>query len=307
MRSTPTFTKLSRILAAAAVLSLGAPAAWADETSAFCGLLRLTPDQAADKEARPLPARHQATARKDWGAFQVKNMLTNETFNMPVFPHYPVSPGVQPALLATLENDGNNVIAPVDLTGRGVSDLLLGRKDWGGWRVYTNGQALSKPFDGFVEGFYPKPAEGAVETLQNQLLPMDLSDLEVDRNLMTAAGDFLGNGTEQLAYTRPGANQVWVVGQHGVMTMKADLQGIAPASGSARSHWLFPYKSNRKGQRTRLAYYRLGADHLRRLVPRGMEFVQEKVPLKGHWERLNQAVLDWPQAAPPNPGEAAGR
>jgi len=287
MRSTPTFTKLSRILAAAAVLSLGAPAAWADETSAFCGLLRLTPDQAADKEARPLPARHQATARKDWGAFQVKNMLTNETFNMPVFPHYPVSPGVQPALLATLENDGNNVIAPVDLTGRGVSDLLLGRKDWGGWRVYTNGQALSKPFDGFVEGFYPKPAEGAVETLQNQLLPMDLSDLEVDRNLMTAAGDFLGNGTEQLAYFRPGWGAIQVIGAHGKVAIEADLRGIPVDTSGDRQHWVFAFKG-KPGERTRLAYHRRGVPKLLVFTSDGHRFTRTEEDTAGQWNLLNQ-------------------
>ena len=120
----------------------------------------------------------------------------------------------------------------------------------------------------------------------------------MDQDFLAAVGDFLGNGTEQLAFTRPGHNQVWIVGAQGVLAMKADLKGIETSAAGARSHWLFPYRASRKGQRTRLAYYRLGADHLLRLVPKGMEFIQERVPLKGHWERLNQAVLDWPQPAP---------
>ena len=284
MRSSSTFTRITRTLAAAAVLGLATPAAWADEQSAFGGLLRLTPDQAGDREARPLPARFSATARKDWGAFMVKNLLTNETFNMPVYPHYPPAPGVQPALLASLENDGRNVIAPVDLTGRGVSDLLLGRKDWGGWRVYTNGQALSRPFDGFVEGFCEG---GGEETLKSQLLAMDLSDLEVDQNLMTAAGDFLGNGTEQLAYFRPGWGAIQVIGAHGKVAIEADLGGIPADREGDRQNFLFAFKG-RAGERTRLAYHRRGGDKLLVFTSDGHRFTRTVEDARPLWNQLNQ-------------------
>ena len=92
------------------------------------------------------------------------------------------------------------------------------------------------------------------------------------------------------------------MGLHGVTTVKADLKAIEPApAGTARSHWLFPYKASRKGQRTRLAYYRQGSDHLIKLEPKGMEFVAHKVPLKGNWDRLCQASLAWPKDAPAQP------
>ena len=251
----------------------------------------------------PLAPTHKVASIQDKNSFQIVGAAGGEAMAFPVRR----APGSsEPMALAELREDGATFFAPVDLTGSGVSDLIYTRADLPGWRILSNGTRLAAPSQAFLAGLYPAGSDAP----RTDLIPADNRDFRVDPDLLAAVGDFLGNGTEQLAYTRPGASQIWIVGQHGVMTMKADLQGIASApSGGARSHWLFPYKSNRKGQRTRLAYYRLGADHLRRLVPRGMEFVQEKVPLKGHWERLNQAVLDWPQAAPApvDPGGPASK
>jgi hypothetical protein len=197
----------------------------------------------------------------------------------------------EPISLKDFGEDGSTFLTGLDLTGTGVSDLIYTRKDMPGWKVLTNGARLAKPMRGFVVGHYDR------DTCKTEFIPADTREFKVDQDLLAVTGDFLGNGTEQLAYTRPGQTQLWIVGANGVTTMKADLKGIDPTPPGARSHWLFSCKATRKGQRTRIAYYRAGADHLIRLVPKGMEFVQERVPLKGHWERLNQAVLDWPVTA----------
>ena len=82
-----TLAQSSKPIIAAAILSLAAPAVWADEQSAFGGLLRREASQASAPMALPLPAKDMITARKDWGHFMVTNVTTNETFNMPIFPH----------------------------------------------------------------------------------------------------------------------------------------------------------------------------------------------------------------------------
>jgi len=253
------------------------------------GVFKPAAEDAKGAPIHPLAPTHRVTSIQDKNTFQIAATAGGEAMAFPVRR----APGSEPMAMAELREDGATFFAPVDLTGSGVSDLLYTRAEMPGWRILSNGTRLAAPSQAFLAGFYPAGAD----TPRTDLIPADNRDFKVDPDLLAAVGDFLGNGTEQLAYTRPGASQIWVVGQHGVMTMKADLQGIGSAGGT-RNHWLFPYKSNRKGQRTRLAYYRLGADHLIRLVPKGMEFTQEKVPLKGHWERLNQAVLDWPQPAP---------
>lgn len=247
--------------------------------------------EAPGKDAiHPLEPSQKLEALQNGNTFQVAFTGTKAGERM-AFPILKDPGAKEPMAPAGLAEEGT-FIAAVDLTGSGVSDLVYGGKATGGWKVLTNGARLPNPVQGFVAGFFEAGA-GAART---DTIPADTRDVTLDQDLLAAVGDFLGNGTEQLAYTRPGQTQMWVVGAHGVVTLKADLKGIEATSGAAKSHWLFPYKASRKGQRTRLAYYRLGADHLARLVPKGMEFIQEQAPLKGHWERLNQAVLDWPQA-----------
>lgn len=251
------------------------------------GIFKPAPDAVGEGAIHPLQPL-QRLAALDKGAFRIVAQDSAEAMAFPML----AAPGASgPADLADLGED--TFIAPLDLTGTGVSDLVYARKGAPGWKVLTNGARLKQPSQGFVAGHFEKGAD----TPKSDLIPADTSDLSVDQDLLAATGDFLGNGTEQLAYTRPGQHQIWIVGAHGVTTMKADLKGIEPGGPGERNHWLFPYKATRKAQRTRLAYYRAGSDHLVRLVPKGMEFVQEKVPLKGHWERLNQAVVDWPHAA----------
>ena len=279
-----TLIRSSKPILAAAMLSLAAPAVWADEQSPFGGLLRRGAGQASETVTHPLPAKDMVTARKDWGHFQVTNITTNETFNLPIFPHYPVEAGVQQAQLSTVENDGKTLIAPVDLTGRGLSDLLIGRQGWGGFRVYTNGQSLPKPFDGFVEGLYPKEEA----TVKTKILAMDLADLQVDNNLLVTVGDFLGNGTEQLAYFRPGWSAIQVVGSHGKVAMEADLRGIPADKEGDRLHFLFAFKDTKPGERTRLAYHRHGVPKLLVFTSDGQRFTRTEEDAKTNWNLLNQ-------------------
>ena len=270
-----------RALTAACALFLGSPRLQADEVTACAGLLRV---DAADSASNPHTARHTASTRKDWSHFAVTSVQTHETFNMPVYPHYPVAEGAQPIKLATIENDGKTCMVPVDLSGRGVCDLLVGRKDWGGWRVYSNAMGMSKRVDGFIEGYYPK----GEETLKTQVLAMDLSDLQVDNNLLIAVGDFLGNGTEQVAYCRPEWTAIQVAGAHGKVPFEADLRGIPVDKDSGdRSHFLFAFKG-KPGERTRLAYYRKGVAKLMVFTSDGSRFSRGEAEVQSSWNQLNQ-------------------
>ena len=240
----------------------------------------------------PLEPAQELRGLRAPSTFWVAGGAAGEGMAFPVL----AAPGsADPADLSDIGDAGETFLAPVDLTGAGVSDLIYVQKGMPGWKVMSNGQRLDQPATGFVAGFYEK---GSADR-RCDYFPADTRDLIVDQDFLAVVGDFLGNGTEQLAYTRPGQNRFWVVGAHGVTTMNADLKGLECTASGPRCHWLFPYKAARTTQRTRIAYYRAGSDHLIRLVPKGMEFVQERVPLKGHWERLNQAVLDWPRAAIP--------
>ena len=280
-------SKLSKALVAVCALSVAAPFLQADEVSAFGGLLRGEKAKEGEASVYPLPAKHMSTIRKDWSAFVVKDVTTNETFNMSIYPHYPVTVGAQPAPVTTIENDGKNYIVPIDLHGRGLSDLMIGRQGWGGWRVYTNGQALAEPVNGFVEGLYNKGKKGE-EKLQSQLLAMDLSDLQVDLDLLGCVGDFLGNGTEQLVYFRPQWTTVFVVGAHGKQNFEADLKGIEPDRGGDRHHYLIPFKGSKAGERTRFAYYRHGVGKMLVFSFDGARFNRTEEDVSSHWKELNQ-------------------
>jgi hypothetical protein len=223
-------------------------------------------------------------------------MRNGEEFTYQVFSGNPAagSAGLK-ALGEDLAEDGTTMVAAVDLTGSGVSDIVYAHKDWGGWKVLSNGSRLPKPVQGFVCGNYDK----GQDTAKSDLIPADTHDLMVDNDLLAVVGDFLGNGTEQLAYTRPGWSQIWVVGAHGVVQMAADLSGIEPNGPGARQHWLFAFKSQAKGiHHTRFGYYRMGCSELMTFAAKGMTFKRSHMPLKGNWEKLSQNMLDWPQKAP---------
>ena len=244
----------------------------------------------------PLPAIQKLEQLVNKNSFKIRDLRDNNQF---VYQVYAACPTSGAAALKDLGEDfpadGTSLVAPVDLTGSGVSDLIFARKDWGGWKVLSNGTRLPKPFQGFVAGLYEKGQESS----KSETIPADTRDLVVDNDLLAVVGDFLGNGTEQLAYTRPGWTQMYVVGCHGVPQMAVDLTGIQANGPGARVHWLFPFKANTKGiHHTRIAYYRMGATELPTFAPRGMAFKRVQVPLKGNWERLSQNVLDWPQKAP---------
>jgi hypothetical protein len=248
----------------------------------------------ADPKDHPLATVQKLEELVNRNSFKIRDVRNNDQF---VFQVFATHPGNGAAALKDLgediADDGTTLVAAVDLTGSGVSDLIYARKDWGGWKVLSNGARLPKPFQGFLAGFCPKDADAP----RSETIPADTRDMVVDNDLLTVVGDFLGNGTVQLAYTRPGWSQIWVVGGHGVVQMAADLQGIAPNGPGARQHWLFPFKS--KGvHHTRIAYYRMGSSDLPTFAPRGMAFKREQIPLKGNWEKLSQNVLDWPQPAP---------
>lgn len=240
----------------------------------------------------PLAPHHRLDAIQNNNAFRILHLAPGGMPSDPfVFPVLKDPAAKEPTALEDFR-EGETFFCPVDLVGSGVSDLIYARKGSPGWRVLTNGQRLPSPVQGFLAGYYEKGSDSR----RMEAIPADTGDLTVDQDLLAATGDFLGTGAEQLAFTRPGATHVWIVGAHGVHTMRADLKGIEPTPPGKRSHWLFSFKGTRPGQHTRLAYYRAGSDHLIRLSPKGMEFVSEKVPLKGNWERLNQAVVDWPIA-----------
>lgn len=278
---------------AALALAAGLTTAQAEEPLQYGlvhGVFRAEAETAGKDAIHPLEPAQKLEALENGHTFRIGRTgpMAGEAFTFPVF----AGPDAkEPAAPAGLTAEGT-FIAAVDLTGSGVSDLVYGGKATGAWKVLTNGSRLPKPVQGFVAGYFEQGADSP----RTDAIPSDTRDFAKDQDLLAAVGDFLGNGKEQLAFTRPGETQIWIVGAHGVLAMKADLKGVEATSAGAKNHWLFSYKANRKGQRTRLAYYRAGADHLTRLVPKGMEFAQEQVPLKGHWERLNQAVMDWPQA-----------
>jgi hypothetical protein len=276
----------------------------ADDTlkqSLVHGVFKASPEagDAGGPPILPLVPAQKITSVEGRATFRITGGAAGEGASFPVL----AGPESREAVaLAELMDDGATFVAAVDLTGSGVSDLLMARKGMGGWKVLTNGQRLAKPVQAFLVGFYEKGAGSA----RTDTIPADLGDLTVDQDLLAATGDFLGNGTEQLAYTRPGASQMWVVGAHGVATMRADLKGVEATPAGPRTHFLFAFKAaTHRVQHTRLAYYRMGCTDLLRLVPKGMEFHAERVPLKGNWERLNQEVLDWPAPAAPGGDKAA--
>jgi hypothetical protein len=260
-----------------------------------------------DSKDRPLPPVQKLEQLATPHGLVIRDLRNGEQFTFQVLAAPPGSgtPSSQAVqaqkdLAEAFPADGATLVVPVDLTGSDVSDLLYARKGWGGWRVLSNGSRLPAPFPGFLDGFYDKGSG----TARRDLIPADTHDLVVDDDLLAAVGDFLGNGTEQLAYTRPGWSQMWVVGAHGVVSMTADFTAIPAGGPGPRRHWLFPFRS--KGtQHTRLAYYRMGSSELTVYAPRGMAFKRSQVPLKGNWEKLSQSVLDWPQAAPPAPAPGA--
>lgn len=252
--------------------------------------------QRSDKDPKdhPLPPFQKLEAMVNNNSFKICDIRSGDRFIFQVFAGLP-GPGapVLRDLGEDIADDGATLVAPVDLTGSGVSDLVYARKGWSGWKVLSNGTRLPKPFPGFTTGFYAKGQDSA----KSDLIPADTSELVVDNDLLAVVGDFLGNGTEQLAYTRPGATQVWVVGAHGVTQMAADLKGIEANGPGARVHWLFPFRS-KGAQHTKVAYYRMGCTQLDTFAPRGMTFKRDQAPLKGNWEKLCQNELSWPQDAP---------
>jgi len=288
------------LIGASLVLAAGLSTAYALEPLEYSlvhGVFRPAPDTVGEGAIHPLEPLQKVEGIQNGNTFRIKvlgGVLGGGPAETVAYPVFTNASGKELANLVDFKPGSTTFLAALDLTGTGVSDIIYSNKDLSGWKILSNGARLPKPLAGFCEGFYAKGADHP-DTL---LIPADNHELTVDQDLLAVVGDFLGNGTEQLAYTRPGQRQMWVVGAHGVLTMQAELTGLAPALPGVKTHWLFPFKANKQGQHTRIAYYRLGADRLIRLVPKGMVFTQEQVPLKGNWERLNQAVLDWPKAAP---------
>jgi hypothetical protein len=265
-------------------------------------LLGLFKRSEGDPKESPVPPVQKLETLVNKNSLKILDVRNGQRFVFPVLATYP--PAANPALKdlgQDLPEDGATLVAPVDLTGSGVSDLIYARKDSGGWKVLSNGTRLPKPYQGFVAGFFEKD-QGSAKT---DTIPADNHDLVVDHDLLAVVGDFLGNGTEQLAYTRPGWSKMWVVGAHGVTQMAADLQGIEGNGPGTRVHWLFAFKS-KGAQHTRMAYYRMGCKELATFAPRGMTFKRDRTPLKGNWEKLSQNVLEWPQPAPVQPEQKAG-
>jgi len=287
----------NRVIFLAAALAAAAPLA-ADPLQHAChtGLFWRND---ADPRVHPLPAAQKLEALADKSTFRIKDVRTGDRFTFQVFATPPGAAGAPLKDLGEdLPADGATLLAAVDLTGSGVSDLVYARKDWGGWKVLSNGTRLAKPFQGFVAGIYAPGQDSA----RAETIPADTRDLVVDHDLLVVVGDFLGNGTEQLAYTRPGWSQIWVVGAHGAIQMAADLQGIEASQAGERVHWLFAFKPAKGTRHTRIAYYRKGCTEMPTFTPKGMTFKRDQAPLKGNWEKLQQTALDWPQPAPAQAG-----
>jgi len=278
------------IMLAAALASASAFAGDPLQHACHSGLFQRTDK---DPKEHPLPPFHKLEALVDRTGFRFCDVRNGERAVFQVFAGHPGPGAPAKDVGEEINEDGGTMLAPVDLTGSGVSDLIYARKGWSGWKVLSNGTRLPKPFPGFICGLLAKSAD----TAKAETIPADTSELVVDNDLLAAVGDFLGNGTEQLAYTRPGWNQVWIVGAHGVAQMAVDLQGIEGGGSGARVHWLFPFKA-KGAQHTKLAYYRMGSTQLVTFAPRGMAFKREALPLKGNWEKLAQNELAWPQDAP---------
>lgn len=281
-----------RLLLAGGLVSTFALAGHPLDNAYLGGLFRRAE---SDPKVQPLPPVQKLVELVDKTSFKITDERSKESFLMPVLAGNPASGTQAPKDLGEdLPADGRTLVIPVDLTGSGVSDLVYARKEWGGWKVLSNGTRLPKPCQAFVAGFFEKGQDSAkVDTI-----PASTHDLVVDHDLLAVVGDFLGTGAEQLAYTRPGWSQIWVVGAHGAVQMTADLSGIEANGPGARVHWLFAFRPTKGAKHTQIAYYRMGADQLVTFAPRGMAFNRAQAPLKGNWEKLCQSVLDWPQKAP---------
>jgi len=215
-----------KYLVAAGMLSACLQAAGPLQNGYMAGLFKRVDGDSRDRPLPPVQKLEQMAAPH---GFVIRDLRNGEQFTFQVLAAPPGSGApssqavqAQKDLAEAFPADGATLVVPVDLTGSGVSDLLYARKDWGGWRVFSNGGRLPAPFPGFLDGFYDKGSG----TARRELIPADTHDLVVDDDLLAAVGDFLGNGTEQLAYTRPGWTQLWVVGAHGVVNMAADSQWL---------------------------------------------------------------------------------
>jgi hypothetical protein len=249
----------------------------------------------SDPKDHPLPPVQKLEQLVEKNSFKIVDTRNQERFAMPVYKAHPAAGN--PVLMdmsAELPDDGKTLVVPVDLTGSGVSDLLYSRKDWGGWKVLSNGARLPRPFQGFMAGL----VEPGKESASLAAIPVSTHDIAVDTDLLAVVGDFLGTGSEQLAYTRPGWTYFWVVGCAGAVQMSADLTGIVNNGSGVQVHWMFPFKQAKGVKHTRIAYYRLGNSELATFAPQGMGFKRDQAPLKGNWEKLSQNVLDWPREAP---------
>jgi hypothetical protein len=247
------------------------------------------------KDIHPLPPVQKLADLVNKNSFRITDSRTGESQVLQVLATYPAA--AAPALKDLGEDfpeDGRTLVAPVDLTGSGVSDLVYARKDWGGWKVLSNGNRLPRPCQAFVAGLFEQGRDSA----RSEQIPASTHDLEVDNDLLAVVGDFLGNGTEQLAYTRPGWSQIWVVGAHGVVGMAADLSGIESNGPGPRLHWLFPFEGAKGARHTRFAYYRMGSKQLLVFSPRGLAFKNEPASLEQNWHKLVGKTLDWPREAP---------
>jgi hypothetical protein len=94
----------------------------------------------------PLPAIQKLEQLVNKNSFKIRDLRDNNQF---VYQVYAACPTSGAAALKDLGEDfpadGTTLVAPVDLTGSGVSDLIFARKDWGGWKVLSNGTRLPFP------------------------------------------------------------------------------------------------------------------------------------------------------------------
>lgn len=137
----------------------------------------------SDAKEHPVAAVQKLEALVNNNSFKISDVRNGEQFVFQVLAAYPGA--VAPALKdlgKEIADDGQTFVAPVDLTGSGVSDLIYTRKDWNGWKVLSNGSRLPKPAQAFVAGFFAKNQDSA----KTDSIPADTRDLGVDDDLLAA-------------------------------------------------------------------------------------------------------------------------
>ena len=123
------------------------------------GIFKPAAEAAPENVIHPLEPAQRLEALTGGTTFQVGALAQGAAESM-AFPVLAAPGAKEPTALPALAADGT-FLAALDLTGSGVSDLIYGGRDTGGWKVLSNGARLPTPVQGFVAGHFPKGADKA--------------------------------------------------------------------------------------------------------------------------------------------------